>query len=367
MSNVYTKQPLSIADQIARLKAQGLIINDETLAAKTLGEVSFFRFAAYLRPMEADKQTHQFKDGSTFENAVALYEFDNELRQLLFAAIQRIEVALRSKIIQHFSMSHGAFWFMQMPLHDSEHRFLENLNALDREVARSKDDFIKEHFKNYDKPEFPPAWKTLELASFGTLSKLYYNFADKKVKKMVAREFNLPQHEVLESWMRSLAALRNHCAHHSRLWNRNLNAIPQLNVRMRGNWINNHQIDATRLYAAICCIVYWLDSMERRDEFVSRFNQLLKDYPVVDTAAMGFPQGWDNEPLWKGYPDNATPEEICKKLGHKIRYDFPSLPSVAICERCNKKWEADYSGDIIHGNIWKEVDSFEDEDLSDEK
>ena len=44
------------------------------------------------------------------------------------------------------------------------------------------------------------------------------------MKKLVAREFNLPQHEVLESWMRSLSALRNQCAHHARLWNRYLNA-----------------------------------------------------------------------------------------------------------------------------------------------
>ena len=50
---------------------------------------------------------------------MALYEFDNELRQLLFSAIQRIEVALRSKIIQYFSMQHGAFWFMKMDLHCS--------------------------------------------------------------------------------------------------------------------------------------------------------------------------------------------------------------------------------------------------------
>ena len=288
--NIYTKQPLSIADQIARLKAQGLVINDEELATKILGEVSYFRFAAYLRPMEADKQTHQFKPGSTFENAVALYEFDNALRQLLFTAIQRIEVALRSKIIQHFSMRHGTFWFMQMPLHDSEHRFLENLGALDREVSRSKEDFIKEHFRNYDKPEFPPAWKTLELASFGTLSKLSYNFADKKVKKLVAREFNLPQHEVLESWIRSLSALRNHCAHHARLWNRYLNATPQMNAHMRGNWITNRQIDPNKLYAVLCCIVYWLDAMNRGEEFRSRFSQLLAEYPSVDTAAMGFPQ-----------------------------------------------------------------------------
>ena len=98
----YTKQPLSIEDQIAKLKFLGLVIADETNAKKVLGEVSYFRFAAYLRPMEADKNTHQFKPDSTFENAVSLYEFDNELRQLLFSAIQRIEVAMRSKIIQHF-------------------------------------------------------------------------------------------------------------------------------------------------------------------------------------------------------------------------------------------------------------------------
>ena len=299
MSRIYNKQPLSIADQIANLMKNGLIIVNQSLAEKTLGEVSYFRFASYLRPMEADKVTHQFKPNSTFENALALYEFDNALRALLFSAIQRIEVALRSKIIQHFSMLHGSFWFMELPLHESEHRFLENLNALDREVQRSKEEFIKEHFRKYDKPEFPPSWKTLELASFGTLSKLYYNFADKTAKKKVAREFNLPQHEVLESWMRSLSALRNHCAHHARLWNRFLNATPQLAVRLRGRWITNHQIDANKLYAMLCCIVYWLESMGRGADFKTQLKKLLRDYPMVDVAAMGFPRGWENEPLWR--------------------------------------------------------------------
>ena len=300
--NFYFKLPLSIPDQIAKLKTQGLVINDEYFAIKTLNEVSYFRFASYLRPMEIDKQTHQFKTGSTFENAVALYEFDNALRHLIFTAIQRIEIALRSKIIHHFSMHHGAFWFMQMSLHINEHHFLENLSALDREVTRSKEDFIKEHFLKYNKPEFPPSWKTLELASFGTLSKLYYNFANKKVKKIVAHEFNLPHHEVLESWMHSLSALRNHCAHHARLWNRRLNVAPQLNAHLRGNWITNRQIDANKLYAVLCCVTYWLDSMERGDEFRKQLNLLLNDYPSVDTTAMGFPHGWKDEPLWKEEP-----------------------------------------------------------------
>ena len=297
--NTYTKQPLTISDQIALLKSRGLTFSDEKAAESFLGQVSYFRIAAYLRPMESDKQTHQFKAGATFENAIALYEFDNDLRQLLFAAIQRIEVALRSKITHHFSMQHGAFWFTEMSLHESEHRFLENLTSLDREVVRSKEDFIKEHFSKYDKPEFPPAWKTLELASLGTLSKLYYNFADNNVKKKIAREFNLPQHEVLESWMRSLSALRNYCAHHSRLWNRMLTSPPQLSINLRGNWIANRQVDANKLYAVLCCIVYWLDSLQYGSDFKLKFKTILNKYPSIDTSAMGFPQGWDNEPLWR--------------------------------------------------------------------
>ena len=297
--NTYTKQPLSISDQIVLLKSRGLTFSDEKAAESFLGQVSYFRIAAYLRPMESDKQTHQFKTGATFENAIALYEFDNDLRQLLFAAIQRIEVALRSKIIHHFSMQHGAFWFTEMSLHESEHRFLENLTSLDREVVRSKEDFIKEHFSKYDKPEFPPAWKTLELASLGTLSKLYYNFADNNVKKKIAREFNLPQHEVLESWMRSLSALRNYCAHHSRLWNRMLTSPPQLSINLRGNWIANRQVDANKLYAVLCCIVYWLDSLQYGSDFKLKFKTILNKYSSIDTSAMGFPQGWDNEPLWR--------------------------------------------------------------------
>jgi abortive infection bacteriophage resistance protein len=85
--NIYTKQPISIDDQIAKLRLLGLTFVNENRARKTLSEVSYFRFAAYLRPMEANKQTHQFKPGSTFENAFALYEFDNELRHLLFSKL----------------------------------------------------------------------------------------------------------------------------------------------------------------------------------------------------------------------------------------------------------------------------------------
>lgn len=107
--------------------------------------------------------------------------------------------------------------------------------------------------------------------------------------------------------------------------------------------------------------------MNRGDEFRSRFSQLLADYPSVDTAAMGFPLQWEDEPVWKGYPNDATPSEICAKKGHEPLYNHPSQPTKAICRRCRQKWIADYSGDILRDDIWKRVDSFEGDTRTDEE
>ncbi len=31
----------------------------------------------------------------------------------------------------------------------------------------------------------------------------------------------------------------------------------------------------------------------------AKIDSLLADYPAIDTVAMGFPRGWENEPLWR--------------------------------------------------------------------
>ena len=112
----YNKQPISIADQISQLKNRGLIIDDEDVARRTLSIIRYFRFANYLRPFEADKANHVFKPGKLFSNAVSLYYFDKELRNIIFTAIQSVEIALRTSVIQHFSMKYGPFWFMDSSL-----------------------------------------------------------------------------------------------------------------------------------------------------------------------------------------------------------------------------------------------------------
>ena len=295
----YNKQPLDIPAQIAMLKTRGLAIADEQKAKETLAVISYFRLAAYMRPMEADKVTHQYKIEASFENAYALYLFDAELRELVFRAIGKIEIALRTKMIHHFSMAHKAFWFLKMSICKDEHLFLENLSSIDREIHRSKEDFIKQHFKKYNKPAYPPAWKTLELLSLGTLTKLFTNSSATKTKKVIAQEFNTPAFKAFESWLACMAALRNNCAHHARIWNRNYPVTPDMPARLPDPWLNNVKVPFNKLYPQLSCIAYLLNSIDPQNTFTSDIKALLAKYPSVDPAAMGFVKDWQNEPLWK--------------------------------------------------------------------
>lgn len=147
----------------------------------------------------------------------------------------------------------------------------------------------------------PPSWKTLEVVSFGTLGKLYSNFADTSIKKTVARSFNVPNHEVLDSWIAALAALRNCCAHHARTWNRKYPMKPQLppTKKMRADWVDVSAVDPSRLYALLCCLIYWVNNIQPDNTTKDDILQLMKKHPNVDPPAMGFPKRWEQEALWR--------------------------------------------------------------------
>lgn len=280
------------------LRSRGLSIADDAQAIGQLRIISYFRLANYMRPMELDKTTHIFKPNSRFDNAVDLYYFDKDLRALLFTTIQSFEVALRSKLIHHFSVAHGAFWIMDRDLFADKKIFSECAMRIQQEVFRSKEDFIQEHFSKYNHPMVPPAWKSLEVVSFGTLSRILCNLSDKPLLKTIAREFNLPQHKILESWCKSAVSLRNNLAHHSRTWNRVFPIKPQLPQNLNGAWISTSGVANNRLYAQLCCLLYLQNAIHPDNRFKDHFKQLLVAHPNVDVAAMGFPKDWEQNPLW---------------------------------------------------------------------
>ena len=295
----YTKKPFTVTEQICLLKQRGLIIDNESEAIAVLQRISYFRLACYWRPMEQDKVRHIFKPDSHFGDVIKLYKFDSELKSLLFNFIQHIEIAVRTQIIQKFSIKYGSFWFMDKKLFSNEKIFQKHLISLQKAIDRTNDDYILEHLKRYDSPNMPPSWKTLELATLGTLSRMYSNFSDNAIKKQVARNFAIPQHEFMRNWLENLTIVRNICAHHARLWNNFSSIQLRLPYKLPYPWITNFNIPEGRLYPQLCSIAYWLHTIDLHNIFVIKLKALLAKYPNVDITAMGFPNNWQQEPLWQ--------------------------------------------------------------------
>ena len=71
--------------------------------------------------------------------------------------------------------------------------------------------------------------------------------------------------------------------------------------------------------------------------------------------------------IFQGRIAEADMSVLCEIEGHQYLYNFDTLPSKSICRRCHRKWLADYNGDLINGEIWKEVDRFDNDPRKDEE
>ena len=84
----FMKHYMTEADLMALLKSRGLIISDEDKAVRYLESIGYYRLSAYMYPfLKAPKETHQYKDGTTFQQVLNLYRFDKKLHMLLLNEI----------------------------------------------------------------------------------------------------------------------------------------------------------------------------------------------------------------------------------------------------------------------------------------
>jgi abortive infection bacteriophage resistance protein len=296
----YNKPPISIQQQIELLKKRGLIFKNEKRAAHYLSNISYYRLRAYTYPFQNNNDSnHPFNKSVCFEEIIELYVFDRHLRQLVFDALEKIEIAFRTKIIYEYALTYGSHWHENAVLYRDNNRFIRDLNKLYEEVDRSTETFIKHYKSIYTNPANPASWMSLEVASIGMLSKLFENLKRGPEKKSIALAFGLNNSMILESWMHSFSHLRNICAHHSRLWNRRLTTIPQIPHNTVHPFLKNKTFYANKLYGTLCCMTYILHIISPGNNFNGRLSALMKSCALIDLKEMGFPSDWHTELLWK--------------------------------------------------------------------
>lgn len=300
----YIKQPLSIQQQIDKLKTRGLTVDNETTAADYLSNISYYRLRAYTYPFQDNGNDHHFIQSNIhFSDIIDLYCFDRRLRALIFNAIEKIEVAIRTKIIYEYAMeTKDSHWFLNKKLfRDNYEKIIEEMGD---EVDRSNEDFIKHYDRKYNDPDYPPAWMTLEVLSFGTLSRMF-SFLDSKseANKKITKEFGLPNSFILENWMHAISVLRNCCAHHSRIWNRRFPIGLKLPYNTSYPFMGRDAIKSihnNKLFALLSCIKYLLDIISPSSDFKKNLINIIQNGgKLLKIKDMGFPENWKYLDVWK--------------------------------------------------------------------
>lgn len=300
---LYSKPPILINQQIDLLKKRGLIIDDHSLADHWLKFVGYYRLSGYWWSMQDDKVAHIFKTNSTFENVIALYSFDKELRIVIFSEIEKIEIAFRTLLMYNLSNEISPWWFEDENNFKDSVKHRETLISIDRELQQTKETFIKQHYiKYHTETRRPPSWKTLEIASFGNCSRLYGNLKNSiSSKNIISKVLGTVNHTYLKSWLMTIVQIRNICAHHGRLWNRNLPGRPKLLSKPPFAWISDvpEVNEHYKLYVHLCCIKYLLNVISPDNSFTNKIQGLFLKYKNVDQNALGMKPDWQNEVLWK--------------------------------------------------------------------
>lgn len=276
------KNALTIDKQIENLKNLGLLISNVDKAKEILSNISYYRLVkAY--SLEFKKKNSNYLTGTKFETVVELYYFNSELCQIIFTMVEKIEILLRCRIGNYFSIKYGVLGYENSKNFENKYYYDEFKNDIDYELERNDKSPIVKNFKNNYIDGKLPFYALIELFSFGTLSKFYKNMISKD-KKEIAKTFGI-SYTYLESWIESIAFVRNTCAHYGRVYNEKIPKKPMLYKEDKND-------DNEKLFIIVKCMSRIIKHDKEWDAFKIKLESLFKKYKNVNISSIGFPDKW---------------------------------------------------------------------------
>lgn len=304
---IEVKPFLPYAQQVDLLIERGMAIADRQQAERQLATLNYYRLSGYWHSMrqidpETRKSLNTFRPGSSFELTVELYRFDERLRQVVFADLSSIELAMRALIgyrlgaidplIHLDSGKLGAPARQRRGKTASTHHEIW-LAKYENAVKNSQEEFVKHHREQYGGQL--PIWVAVEIMDWGTLSHLY-RMAPSRARNEVATTCHLraPQ---LESWLKCLNILRNYAAHHARVFNKTFDIKPKLPKDLYPRFAQS----TNRVFGQLTLIRHLQRALNISHN--DAILDVLESFPhntLVPFTRLGAPENWRNDPLWRG-------------------------------------------------------------------
>ncbi|MBE5833365.1 MAG: Abi family protein [Butyrivibrio sp.] len=298
---------LTYTQQIQHLSTnKGLIIKDVQAAEKSLEKISYYALIGGYKDLFYDRMSRTYKKGTTFDDVLVLYNFDDALRDLVFKYIRIIEQEMRSLISYHFCDAYSniqSAYLNPANYYNTKHskasipKLLKILSYTAN--TDTEHEYIVYQRKTYGNVPLYALMKTLTL---GQTSKMY-SLLSPSLKSRISQHFPGVNQLELSMHLRLLTHFRNVCAHNERLFSyKDRYDIPdtvlhqKLGIPMRGQ---QYILGKKDLFSVVISFRYLL-SNEDFIAFKKSLSALIaktdKSSPVLSEKilldSMGFPPNW---------------------------------------------------------------------------
>lgn len=211
----------TFSEQIDLLKNEKhLVISDPQSAEEILKRIGYFPLFGGYKHLFRIPLTKKYKDGTTFDEIVVLYDFDSELRELFFKYLLQIERHLRSLMSYYFSEKYGEAQTAYLDRHNYNNNrqnqkiIIRLMATLQRAVTTTDYVYINYYRTTYGNI---PLWVLINVLTFGNLSKMYKVFPQ-SLRSKICKDFGIINQRQLEQFLSVLTKFRNVCAHGERLF-----------------------------------------------------------------------------------------------------------------------------------------------------
>lgn len=167
----------TFSQQVQSLKNdKNIIIPDSQYAEELLQHIGYFSLLGGYKQLFRIPHTKKYKPGTSFNEIVALYKFDAELRALFLKYLLQIERHIGNLISYYFIERHGLSQteYLSPDNYDNNPRNKRTVSILMHKLHSAV--HTKEYeYINYQRAQYGniPLWVTTNILTFGTLSKMY--------------------------------------------------------------------------------------------------------------------------------------------------------------------------------------------------
>lgn len=305
---------VTYSDQLNILiQKKQLNISDLSYTEEKLHDIGYYSLIDGYKDIFYNPMTRMYASGTKFSDIVALYEFDENLRSLVFKYICHIEQKIRSLISYAFceTFSENQVAYLNSANYNISKKNNRDISKLISMLTYECNQNTEHSYVVYQRNTYGnvPLWVIMKTLTLGQTSKMY-SFMLPSIKAKVSIHYSSITEKELIQYLKVLTVFRNICAHNERLFSFETRfEIPdtilhkKMNIPQKGSQYLYGKHD---MFALLIAFRYLL-SREDFKSFKKELTKLINTFSRTTSInqknqllqAMHFPANWSNITRYK--------------------------------------------------------------------